>query len=64
MLLLFLAMDEMGLTVHLDFSGAISCDDEGGKEEECVGDVLKLAHNAEGCHHHCNQFRLEKLHQR
>lgn len=29
-----------------------------------MGDVLKLAHSGESCHHHCNQFRLEKLHPR
>lgn len=52
-----------GLTVHLDFSSAISCDDKGGRlGRKCVGDVLQLARSEEGCHHHCNQFRLEKLH--
>lgn len=58
---------KIGLTVHLDFNSAISCDDKGGRSDElgrmCVGDVLKLAHSREGCHH-CNQFRLEKLHPR
>ena len=52
-----------GLTVHLDLSSAISCDDEGGRwlGSKCVGDVLKLAHSREGCHHHCNHFKLAKI---
>lgn len=28
---LFMAVAEMGLTVHLDFSSSISCDDKGGR---------------------------------
>lgn len=61
---LFVAVVKTGLTVHLDFSSAISCEEGGGRLGESVGDVLKLPHNEEGCHHHCNQFRLEKLHPR
>lgn len=29
---LFMALVQSGLTVHLDLSSAISCDDEGGEE--------------------------------
>ncbi len=65
---LFMAMVKTRLTVHLYFSSAISCDDEGGREEDrekvCGGGVLKLASSGDGCHHHCNQFRLVKLHPR
>lgn len=32
-----MALVRTGLTVHLDLSSAISCDDEGGKEGVCGG---------------------------
>lgn len=67
---LFMAVAKTGLTAHLGFSGAISCDDMGGSVEVREKSVwgmcwnTLLAHSREGCHHHCNQFRLEKLNPR